>query len=507
MNNCTGCHPVRAGSTDPLEFNQTYHAHKVEMHLSGYRGANPALSHYSQACFKCHTVGYDRTPSVLNGTGNGGAFAVISSNNWSFPTTFSPAIYAAVPDVVKATFNVQCESCHGPAGNHNGNKQKIGKNFAVETCGACHSSQPAEWYRSQGHKAVVSEANGTKPSTIAGCSGCHNGPGFVAMVESFPATGIVTFTSASASNRPTGTTPITCATCHDPHKTRNSVVDGNGALIPAMATVPKSDERDKQLRFFDRDLQLINGTVVTGTGHAATCMACHRSRRSALSTADLPTTTQTVFKRLGAHYGVQTDMFFGTNGAEDGTSYGSSAHTTAVMDKCTQCHMVEPPNKRPGDVNEMGGHTWRMHKDDDTPNATVACGGCHTGSDNNPLATFDRRSTGDWDGNGKVEGIQTEVTGLMTLLDTALTQRAATQMVHVAQGTATMTGPVNVWTNYKSTENAEGLTPTQMKAAWNWAFVKDDKSEGVHNAKYTIQLLQRSYKMLTGSYPPGSTPR
>ena len=39
------------------------------------------------------------------------------------------------------------------------------------------------------------------------------------------------------------------------------------------------------------------------------------------------------------------------------------------------------------------------------------------------------------------------------------------------------------------------------ESGYNYAFVSDDKSMGVHNPDYAIQLLQQSYKHLTGVMP------
>ena len=47
-------------------------------------------------------------------------------------------------------------------------------------------------------------------------------------------------------------------------------------------------------------------------------------------------------------------------------------------------------------------------------------------------------------------------------------------------------------------------TYKQREAGYNLAFVEDDKSHGVHNPEYCIQLLQQSYNHLTGTDVPNA---
>jgi len=81
----------------------------------------------------------------------------------------------------------------------------------------------------------------------------------------------------------------------------------------------------------------------------------------------------------------------------------------------------------------------------------------------------------DYDGDGKVEGVQTEVEGLMTIL--------AKSLPPVGQDGIVM---------------AEDFTEKQLKAAYNYNFVYYDGSHGIHNTQYTVGLLKASIKDLTG---------
>jgi hypothetical protein len=44
-------------------------------------------------------------------------------------------------------------------------------------------------------------------------------------------------------------------------------------------------------------------------------------------------------------------------------------------------------------------------------------------------------------------------------------------------------------------------TVLQREAGYNWVFVEDDKSTGIHNPFYCVQLLQQAYNHLTGEFP------
>jgi hypothetical protein len=49
-------------------------------------------------------------------------------------------------------------------------------------------------------------------------------------------------------------------------------------------------------------------------------------------------------------------------------------------------------------------------------------------------------------------------------------------------------------------------TTAQLNAAYNWEFVNNDGSLGVHNANYAVGLLQASIANLTGTSTPGGLP-
>ena len=125
-----------------------------------------------------------------------------------------------------------------------------------------------------------------------------------------------------------------------------------------------------------------------------------------------------------------------------------------------------------------------------TPN-TATCAGCHPG-----LTTFNRPARGDYDGDAVVEGIQDEVRGLLEVLKAAL---LTDPQMSFADNLFNYAG-ANDW-------KLTGASEVQKRSVFNWYSVQDDRSLGVHNVSRAVQLLQASYRELTGSDVPGATLR
>ncbi|TSA41551.1 MAG: hypothetical protein D4R57_00415, partial [Verrucomicrobiales bacterium] len=92
----------------------------------------------------------------------------------------------------------------------------------------------------------------------------------------------------------------------------------------------------------------------------------------------------------------------------------------------------------------------------------------------------------DYDGDGNIQGVQTEVQNLLNQLSKLLpnsTYRADGN--YVADG---LVKSPSVKTNW----------PTKfLQAAWNWQFVNVEGSHGVHNAPYAVGVLKASIADLT----------
>ncbi len=58
-----------------------------------------------------------------------------------------------------------------------------------------------------------------------------------------------------------------------------------------------------------------------------------------------------------------------------------------------------------------------------------------------------------------------------------------------------------------SSVTLNNTTAVQRQALWKYNLITNDGSCGVHNAAFTLQVLQRIYKELTGKDVPGATIR
>jgi hypothetical protein len=128
-------------------------------------------------------------------------------------------------------------------------------------------------------------------------------------------------------------------------------------------------------------------------------------------------------------------------------------------------------------LTHAGGHTFKMSWTPDASKPPVqlvgACQNCH-GPD---VTTFDFPLF-DYDGDGVIDGAQTEVKHLLDQLSSLLPP---------AGNPKTAVSPDNTWTR------------AQLEAAYNWSFVMEDKSFGIHNMAYTVGLLKASIKDLQSS--------
>jgi len=183
------------------------------------------------------------------------------------------------------------------------------------------------------------------------------------------------------------------------------------------------------------------------------------------------------FTTLGTepHY-PQQEMLDGTAGEEPpgSGSYTNSSHTP-LPEGCLQCHYPS------------GDPAAKTHSFEP---ALSTCAVCHPG-----ITTFDRVSYGDWDGDGTLEGLQSETDGLLAVLKTAI-----------------LTGDAAVTFAGKSffrngLPGLPGASAARQRAAWNWEVVFRDGSRGIHNGARAVKLLQQSYRELTGVNVPGAAIR
>ena len=455
---CALCH------SGGLIASNTYTPWSLTAHATAFSHAIDGLNtdHFSQNCIKCHAVGFDANTNAANG----GFDDIATQTGWVFPTTFTNGNFAAMPAALRAVANVQCENCHGPGSQHAyslGNPSLITVTTASGDCAQCHDSlshhyKTTEWNNSRHAMATKTPSGPTRIN----CVRCHTADGFAQFID-HAATGS---TNTYVTN--TVYEPITCAACHDPHDATNP----------------------HQLRSVN-EFTLPEGTTITNAGFGALCMQCHHSRNGSASNNianyKLGLPTWAGGSSFGVHDSTAGDMVEGVNGFTYGKLIPSSTHSHVVKDVCVGCHMQPVASGEPG-FTKVGGHTFSMTYSVITNGVTNVvdkvnvCVSCH-----GPMEGFNFARK-DYDGDGNIQGVQTEVQSLLTQLSRLLPNSTykANSNDYVADGIAKTS--ISVKTNW----------PVKfLQAAWNWQFVNVEGSHGVHNASYAVGLLKASIADLT----------
>lgn len=446
---------VNAATYVGLETCAMCHAEQVEVQAeTGHatmaaRGLDGTVSdHYGESCLSCHTVG--------PWEGDNGAFDdVWAETDWTFPDPPQEGEWAALqadyPELANLA-NIQCENCHGPGSAHMGDPEGITINYTSEGCAYCHDEPPrhiktAQW-RMSAHSRESDRAF-TYPigEGRESCVRCHSGKAFIDAAE-----GIEEVSTDFGT--------VGCPVCHDPH----------------------SAENEHQLRVFDT-VTLPDGTEVTDAGPSATCMSCHNGRRG-------PEEVENE-EPSWPHYSNAAEMIVGVAGYTYGEDIGNSPHVTLGVG-CVDCHMAQTPGiddmGTPDDTeddyplpghNEIGEHTFAMTSPDGVE-LVGACSECH-----GEIESFNLEAKGDYDGDGSIEGVQDEVQGLLDVLLEAIQEDGATWL-----------GQHPYWENV--------TTDAQKGAIFNYMVVANEGSLGIHNTARAVQLLQASYRDLTGEGVPGA---
>jgi hypothetical protein len=334
------------------------------------------------------------------------------------------------------------------------------KNLATtlrSTCGACHGGDtkyPVAGaklsYDHSGHYlGFGEEAQNSWYANGSGCQQCHTSEGFVEYVKTGTNGDFVANPSQPG-----------CFTCHDPHTTGDfSLRTTKPVVLPA------------------------GPTFNAGSGNL--CANCHQGR-SAVATQVKAGKLST---RLGPHHGPEADLFLGVNGYQTpGKSYSNSAHTFAVRDSCVECHLALPEGRYSASPG-VGGHSFypKGEVHGATKVNTAACVNCHkdVGQDGE---FFNIAAKADFDGDGKVESAQAEVEGLLHMLANS-------------EGTGVLQKLNPPAVNADGSLNTTPEFPIAVVGAvWNFKYIEEDRSLGIHNPKYAIQLLMDSIKAVNPSF-------
>ncbi len=241
-----------------------------------------------------------------------------------------------------------------------------------------------------------------------------------------------------------------CAHCHTAQGFVSETIDGKTSAAPysdvqpigcATCHDPHDGSNPSQLR---KPL-------------ADACTGCHTLRLSSYS---------------GLHSSHQGDMLEGKSGMEfAGYKYSNSSHTN-MPERCVTCHMAPSPTYDPTFAkpdtldDKLGGHTFRvawMNPADSTMMLnSVGCRDCHGEVSMN-----------------FVEQSQAPIRAMLDTLKSMLPLRTSNPFI----------GQPKFYSD-------PSLTKVQSMASFNYYFVNNDGSFGVHNHKYAEELLASSIEQV-----------
>ncbi|MCX6929304.1 MAG: hypothetical protein NT154_39700, partial [Verrucomicrobia bacterium] len=475
LNTCALCHSggaIAPNKVTPWE--NTKHAHIFEDGINGGAGTS------GPRCFGCHTVGYNANTNTIAIHANGGFDDVARAAGWTWPNVLAPTnwayMQATYPSVANLA-NIQCENCHGPGSQHAyslGDTKLISKSVSSGDCNQCHDAPTHHIYGTQWLTSAHAGGQSTSPRVPSGpsrwaCVGCHTAPGFIDRMDNLGSTNAYVTNTAYVS--------IGCQACHEPHG--ETVPADNPHLVRMLAAVTMPD-----------------GTVVTNAGFGALCLQCHQVRNGSCTNqlVNYPVGKLTWFggSSFGVHDSPQGDMIEGLNAFTYGQQIPSAVHRTGITNLCVGCHM-QPANYGDPAYLQAGSHTWKMNYNVVTTNGSTlvtnsvdqvgVCVQCH-----GEIEDFNMVRQ-DYNGDGVIEGVQDEVQHLLDKLSTLLPNSTyqANSNNYVADGLV------------KSSVSFKTNWPAKfLKAGYNWQFVANDGSKGIHNAPFAVGILRSAIADLTG---------
>ncbi|MDZ7743029.1 MAG: hypothetical protein U5Q03_15155 [Bacteroidota bacterium] len=232
-------------------------------------------------------------------------------------------------------------------------------------------------------------------------------------------------------------TPINCYTCHNIHET---YTPEDWAFT---ATEP--------VEFW------INGDVVD-MGRANLCAQCHQARvPNPMPVVGSTEEVEVTSVRYGPHHGPQGNLLAGSSVYEvpGSINYVNSMHTD-IENGCVSCHMAEAYGAQAGGHTMGVGYDYHGH----TEINEAGCVACHEGEDLTAL----------------VEEYKEETHALLTELKNML----------ITEGVLDSSGYA-----------IPDTMPMHLAGAiYNYKFIEEDRSGGIHNPKYTKATLTNTIESL-----------
>ena len=329
------------------------------------------------------------------------------------------------------------------------------------------------------------------------CNQCHHGLGSVDYMKDRQGT--------PSAQVLWGDATVVCLTCHETHSDPNG--SKKNVRVPVKLSFnsrfadPTKNPRGGVNKFMD------GTSIPSNVGNSLVCLFCHQARESGFTVYDRikarlnPYTNpdQVInpagFSFVNPHYLDGGAVLWSKNAWEYFFNNVPQTYSNGIPNhqqtNCTGCHMSEANAD-----NTEGGHTWLPRIE--------TCQTCHGSS---ITSFFSINAAADYDGDGQIKTAYEEIgtitgggstgTGLFGQVITALKAKGIYYNPDSYPYFFTSTGgQFNAWTTHT------------LSAAFNLAYLyKAGNAVYVHNAKYTVQLLQDSLRALgvtpNGIRPPG----
>jgi hypothetical protein len=300
--------------------------------------------------------------------------------------------------------------------------------------------------------------------------------------------------------------PMVCARCHTIGGVPQYLAEGRntpGAHVKnAFACTTCHADLTTYARHTVAKVTFPGGASVdSGVNDSNLCMTCHQGRESTASVNKAlegldPDKPEPKLNFIHVHYAGAGATNYGTLAKVGyeyaGKQYAARFNHVATANACTGCH-----DAHSGDV------------------AVAKCGGCHQGVRTSAdLAKIRLSTRGDFDGNGKEEGIAEEIAGLQKALYAAIqeyarnvggTAIAFTEHAHPYwHADLNRNGHIDP-DEVKPANKYPAYTPRLMQAIYNYSFVLRDPGAAYHNGRYALQLIHDSLESLAASGKAGVT--
>jgi hypothetical protein len=299
--------------------------------------------------------------------------------------------------------------------------------------------------------------------------------------------------------------PAACARCHGAMSLPEFLREGKTSAAPhAQNGLACTNCHADLLSYARQNVPSVTfpsgAKIDSGNNDANLCMTCHQGRESTVSVnnavAGLPLDTPNPkLNFIHVHFFGAGATMYGTEakgGYEyEGKTYVGRFQHMPNVSTCTGCH------------HPHGGEVM-----------VERCGGCHDGIKQvADLASIRISTRGDFDGNGKEEGLAVEIVGLQTQLYSAI-QTYAKNFGGVGIGFTEVAYPH--WFMDKngngridpeeiSSDNTyHAYTPRLLEAVYNYTYAVRDPGGAYHNGRYVLELLHDSLESLAASGMAGA---